>query len=65
MPIVTESPYQNTDEAAQYLRLMPRTLKNMRWKGQGPRYRKHGTRVFYHIKDLAKWSGDHDCNPEA
>lgn len=62
MTKVIESPYQNTEEAAQYLRLMPRTLNNMRWRGEGPIYRKHGGRVFYHIKDLATWSGQHDSN---
>jgi len=31
----------------------------MRWKGEGPNYHKHGSRVFYHIKDLKAWSDRH------
>ena len=56
-----DSPYLTTNEAAQYLRLKPRTLNNMRWRGEGPRYRKHGGKVLYHRRDLEGWSFEKDC----
>ncbi len=51
-----DSPYVNVEEAAAYLRLKRRTLDNMRWIGGGPKYRKHGGRVFYHRDELKAWS---------
>jgi excisionase family DNA binding protein len=51
-----QSPYFDTDEAALYLRIERRTLENLRWRGEGPRYRKHGGRVRYHVADLDSWS---------
>ena len=56
MPQPIESPYLTTQEAAQYLRLKIRTLNNMRWRGEGPHYRKHGGKVLYHRRDLEGWS---------
>jgi DNA-binding transcriptional MerR regulator len=50
------SPYLTTNEAADYLRIKPRTLANMRNKGLGPAYRKHGGRVVYTVEDLIAWS---------
>ena len=50
------TPFLDTEEAADYLRLKKRTLDNMRWLGTGPRYRKHGGRIRYHIEDLQAWS---------
>lgn len=44
-----------TAEAAEFLRLKPHTLENMRWLGNGPVFLKLGGRVFYHIADLKKW----------
>lgn len=52
-----DSPYKTVDEAAEYLRLNPRTLNNMRCAGKGPCFHKHGRRVLYHIDELARWSG--------
>jgi hypothetical protein len=46
----------NTKQAAFYLTLSPRTLEKMRQRGHGPRYRKHGGVVRYHVDDLAEWS---------
>lgn len=46
----------NTGEAAELLRLKPHTLENMRWQGTGPKFRKHGGRVYYHRRDLKIWS---------
>jgi hypothetical protein len=51
-----KSPYLNAAEAARYLRLKKRTLDNMRWLGTGPKYRKHGGRICYHIDELEAWS---------
>ncbi len=50
------SPYKTVVEAAEYLRLNPRTLNNMRCAGKGPSFHKHGRRVLYHIDELVKWS---------
>lgn len=54
---IVNSPYKTVDEAAEYLRLNPRTLNNMRCAGKGPSFHKHGRRVLYHIDELARWSG--------
>ncbi len=51
-----DSPYKTVDEAAEYLRLNPRTLNNMRCAGKGPCFHKHGRRVLYHVDELIRWS---------
>jgi hypothetical protein len=56
MAHVRSSPYLTVYEAAAFLRLRPRTLDNMRWRGIGPKYRKHGGRIVYDINDLIEWS---------
>jgi hypothetical protein len=56
MAQVKWSPYLKVREAASFLRLRGRTLDNMRWLGTGPKYRKHGGRIVYHIHDLIEWS---------
>ena len=50
------SPFLTTREAAHYLSLSYRTLEKMRLTGNGPRFRKHGRYVRYHIADLDIWS---------
>ena len=50
------SPFLNTDQAAHYVSLSRRTLEKMRMAGGGPRFRKHGRYVRYHIDDLEEWS---------
>ena len=50
------SPFLSTREAAFYLGLSFRTLEKMRLIGNGPRFRKHGRYVRYHIADLDAWS---------
>lgn len=50
------SPFLNTAQAAFYIGLSQRTLEKMRTAGGGPRYRKHGRYVRYHIDDLDGWS---------
>jgi hypothetical protein len=51
-----ESPFLSVEEAALWLRLKKRTLDNMRWMGTGPKFRKHGGRIYYHVDDLKEWS---------
>ncbi len=53
---INMSPYLTLSEAAAYLRLAPRTLDNMRQRGTGPLYGKHGGRVRYHRDDLIAWA---------
>lgn len=50
------SPFLNTAQAAFYIGLSSRTLEKMRVSGGGPKYRKHGRYVRYHIDDLDAWS---------
>ena len=50
------SPFLTTKETAHYLCLSFRTLEKMRLTGDGPRFRKHGRYVRYHINDLDVWS---------
>lgn len=44
----------NTENAARYLGLSPKTLAIMRSSGTGPRFVKRG-RVFYFLEDLRAW----------
>lgn len=48
--------YLTNDEAADYLRLSPRTLEKQRVLGGGPRFRKFGRRVMYAVADLDGWA---------
>ncbi|AZO34832.1 helix-turn-helix domain-containing protein [Mesorhizobium sp. M2A.F.Ca.ET.037.01.1.1] len=50
------SPFLNTAQAAFYIGLSQRTLEKMRIKGHGPKFRKHGRFVRYHIDELDEWS---------
>nr|WP_295742448.1 helix-turn-helix domain-containing protein [uncultured Acidocella sp.] len=50
------SPFLTTDQAGRYLGLSRQALEKMRRQGRGPRYRKHGRYVRYHIADLDSWS---------
>lgn len=50
------SPFLNTAQAAHYIGLSSRTLETMRYTGRGPRFRRHGRFVRYHIDDLDQWS---------
>ncbi len=61
--ILPESPYLTAVEAAAYLRLEERTLNNMRWRSEGPAWRKHGGRVVYHKEELERWSRERDSDP--
>ena len=48
--------YLTNNEAAEFLRLSPRTLEKQRVIGGGPRFRKFGRRVMYAITDLEAWA---------
>ncbi len=47
----------DTENAALYLGLKPKTLAMMRCSGSGPRFIKKG-RVFYYQEDLDGWLND-------
>ncbi len=48
--------YLTNNEAAEFLRLSPRTLEKQRVIGGGPRFRKFGRRVMYAVIDLETWA---------
>lgn len=50
------SPFLSTAQAAFYIGLSQRTLEKMRLTGNGPKFRKHGRYVRYHIDELDDWS---------
>ncbi|SDO44558.1 helix-turn-helix transcriptional regulator [Pseudomonas jinjuensis] len=52
----TPNRYLTNDEAAEFLRLSPRTLEKQRGIGGGPRFRKFGRRVMYALADLEAWA---------
>lgn len=54
--------FLNNDEAAQFLRLSPRTLEKQRVIGGGPRFRKFGRRVMYALSDLEGWADARSFN---
>ena len=56
------SPFLTTEQAARYLGLSRQALEKMRRQGRGPRYRKHGRYVRYHIADLDAWSESRSRN---
>lgn len=51
-----EEHHLNTREAAAWLGLSPKTLERYRVSGEGPDFRKSGTRVRYLLEDLDKWA---------
>lgn len=58
-----ESPYFTAAEAAAYLRLEESTLNAMRWRKEGPNWRKHGGKVVYHRDALDRWSRGRNSDP--
>jgi hypothetical protein len=50
------TPFLNTAQAAFYVGLAQQTLEKMRQHRKGPRYRRHGRYIRYHIADLDAWS---------
>lgn len=57
-PMVGQSDdeFLTASEAAAKLRIAKRTLDNHRWKGTGPKFRRHGGRIVYRHSDLLAWS---------
>jgi len=55
-PTTQPARYLTNNEAAEFLRLSPRTLEKQRVIGGGPRFRKFGRRVMYAIVDLEAWA---------
>lgn len=52
-PPTPASPWLDTEAAATYLSCSPKTLRQWRSEGRGPRYRSiHGRLVRYHADDL-------------
>ena len=47
--------YLTQREAADYLRLSPRTLERKRVEGSGPRFVKAGKRVIYSVHEIDAW----------
>ena len=47
--------YLTNNEAAEYLRMSPRTLEGYRVRGGGPAFCKVGRRVVYVLQDLDAW----------
>jgi predicted DNA-binding transcriptional regulator AlpA len=60
--VAREVRYLSNDEAAQVLKLSPRTLEKFRVIGGGPRYRKLGRRVVYSVQDLETWADARACD---
>ena len=56
MSLVYSSLFFTIAEAAELMRVKRRTLDNFRWRGEGPRFRRHGGRIVYHRDDLLAWS---------
>lgn len=48
--------FLNNREAAQHLKLSPRTLEKLRVNSGGPRFRKFGQRVIYSRAELEAWA---------
>ena len=56
------SRYLCNDEAADFLKLSPRTLEKQRVIGGGPKFRKFGRRVVYAMDDLESWANARSCD---
>lgn len=56
--ISNSNSFLTNSEAADFLRLSPRTLEKQRVVGGAPPFRKFGRRVLYAQTDLQKWAED-------
>jgi len=53
----------DTESAAQFLSLAPKTLAHMRCRGDGPPYVRVNARIIrYRLADLEAWAGAHIVN---
>lgn len=57
--------FVNEMVAAEVLDLSPRTMRQLRWRGGGPRFYKLGNRVKYLIADLHAWAASRACENTA
>ncbi len=53
------SPFLVPKEVARLLRIKPQTLAKMRMDHRGPRFRRDGKFVRYHIADVEAWLKEH------
>ena len=51
-----DNPFLTIDETAELLRVNRRTLDNLRWRDEGPPFRRHGGRIVYHRDEVLAWS---------
>lgn len=58
LPPPTVPAFLTITEAADFLRVHRRTLDNMRWRGTGPIFRRHGGRIVYQRDELLAWSAE-------
>lgn len=49
------TPYLSEPAAAAYMNRPRRSLQQMRWKGDGPRFLKLGRNILYRKTDLDEW----------
>jgi excisionase family DNA binding protein len=54
--------FLTNQEAAEYLKLSPRTLEKLRVIGGGPRFHKFGRRVRYAQHELEAWADIRACD---
>jgi len=54
---VGNTPLLTNNEAADYLKLSPRTLERWRWAQRGPIFKKMGGAVRYTMPDLQRFAG--------
>jgi len=54
--------YLTNQEAADFLKLSPRTLDKLRVVGGGPTFRKFRRRVVYAVRDLQAWANARACD---
>jgi excisionase family DNA binding protein len=57
-PASSTADFLTIAEAAELLRVHRRTLDNMRWRGTGPIFRRHGGRIVYQRDELLAWSAE-------
>jgi excisionase family DNA binding protein len=51
------------DEAADYLRVRPRTLQRWRQLGRGPKFTRAGRRILYRMADLEHYLREQERRP--
>lgn len=55
----------STEEVAEFLGRPPRTLRQWRYLGEGPRYLKVGATVRYRARDVEAWLKAQEQEPAA